>query len=76
MSVDPEASSLAAMLFSLQKGAGERNADWLKLAPAMKALVAALAKAGWPGVMSIDRPDFSLHFSEINLDGEGTALNR
>lgn len=42
----------------------------------MKALVAALAKEGWPGVMTIDRPDFSLYFSEINLDGEGIALNR
>lgn len=64
------------MLFSRQKRAGLGKADGLKLAPAIKGLVASLAKEGWPGVMIIDRPDFSRHVSEINLDGEGVALNR
>lgn len=55
--VDPETPPLAAMLFALQKRAAHEKADWLKLAPAMDALVHALLNDGSPSMTIIDRPD-------------------
>lgn len=74
--VDENALPLEAMLFSLQKRAENGKADWLKLAPAMDALVGALAKQGWPGMMIVDRPDFTVRFADIDLDGDVIAINR
>lgn len=67
---------LAAMLFALQKRAAHEKADWLKLAPAMDALVRALKAHGWSGARIIDRPDFSLLLAEIDLDGDVIAIQR
>jgi hypothetical protein len=64
------------MLFSLQKRAAEGKADWLKIAPAMDALVQVLAKEGWPSMMTIDRPDFTIQFAGIDLDGDVIAIHR
>lgn len=74
--MDPENPPLAAMLFSLQKRGAEGKSDWLKIAPAMDALVAALANQGWPGTMTIDRPDFTVQFAQIDLDGDVIAIHR
>lgn len=74
--VDPANPPLDAMLFSLQKRAAEGKADWLKIAPAMDALIGALAKQGWPSMMTIDRPDFTIQFDDIDLDGDVIAIHR
>jgi hypothetical protein len=74
--VDPETPPLAAMLFALQKRAAHEKADWLKLAPAMDALVHALLNDGSPGMTIIDRPNFTIMLDQIDLDGDVIAIQR
>ena len=74
--VDLDHPPLAAMLFALQKRAAHEKADWLKLAPAMDALVHALLNYGSPGMTIIDRPDFTVMLDQIDLDGDVIAIQR
>lgn len=74
--VDPENLQFVAMLFSLQRRAEDGNANWLKLAPAMDALVYALVKHGWGMPMTVNRPEYTIEFAEIDLDGEVIAIQR
>ena len=67
---------LEAMLYALQKRAAHEKADWLKLGPAMDALVHALGERVWSGARIIDRPDFSLPLAEVDLDGDVIAIQR
>ena len=73
---------LAAMLFALQQRAAHGEADWLKLVPAMNALVLALQKSGWVGTSTLvgtttlKGADFTIQFDEIDLDGYCIAIHR
>jgi len=74
--VDLDHPPLAAMLFALQKRAAHEKADWLKLAPAMDALVHALLNDGSLGMTIIDRPDFTVMLDQIDLDSDVIAVQR
>lgn len=67
---------LAAMLYTLQQRAAHGQADWLKLVPAMDALVLALQKSGWVGTSIIKGADFTIHLDEIDLGGYCIAIHR
>lgn len=67
---------LAAMLHALQQRAAHDRADWLKLAPAMDALVLALQNDGWVGTSTIKAADFTIQFDEIHLDGYCIGIHR
>lgn len=67
---------LEAMLYALQKRAAHEKTDWLKLVPAMDALVHALGERGWSGEQIIDRPDFTLPLAEIDLDCDVMTIQR
>lgn len=67
---------LAAMLFALQQRAAHENADWLKLAPAMDALVMALQNDGWAGTTKIEGANFTIVFDKIDLDSYCIGIHR
>jgi hypothetical protein len=67
---------LAAVLFALQQRAAHGQADWLKLAPAMDALVLALQNSGWVGMGTLKAADFTIQLDEIDLDGYCIAIHR
>ncbi|MFN5823062.1 MAG: hypothetical protein ACK44T_03445, partial [Sphingomonadales bacterium] len=74
--IDLDAPPLAAMLFALQKRAEDGKADWLKLAPAMDALVMALFNQGGAPMVTIERADFTIMLDEIDLDENVIAIQR
>lgn len=74
--LDPSAPPLAAMLFALQQRAADGNADWLKLKPAMDALVLALQKSGWVGTSTINGPNFTIELDQIDLDSYCIGVHR
>ncbi len=67
---------LAAMLFALQQRAAHGQADWLKLVPAMNALVLALQNSGWVGMSRIKGAGFTIHLDEIDLDSYCIGVHR
>lgn len=67
---------LAAMHFALQQRAAHGQADWLKLVPAMDALVLALQNSGWVGKGTIKGADFTIQLDEIDLNGYCIAIHR
>lgn len=74
--VDVNDPPLAAMLFALQTRAEDDNADWLKIAPAMEALTYALSQEGWPAMLKIDQPDFTICLDHIDPSGDVIAVQR
>ncbi len=74
--IDPENPSLAAMLFSLQKRAANGMANWLKIAPAMDALVLALFQQSSDYMLATDQPGFTIQFAKIDLNDDVIAIQR
>lgn len=74
--IDLGAPPLAAMLFALQKRAEDGKADWLKLAPAMDALVMALLNQGEAPMVTMEHADFTIMLDEIDLDENVIAVQR
>jgi len=74
--IDLDAPPLAAMLFALQKRAEDGKTDWLKLAPAMDALVMALLNCGWSQMVTMGHGDFTIMLDEIDLDENVIAIQR
>ena len=74
--IDLDAPPLAAMLFALQKRAEDGKADWLKLAPAMDALVMALLNQGEAQMATNEHGDFTIMLDEIDLDENVIAIQR
>lgn len=74
--IDLDAPPLAAMLFALQKRAEDGKVDWLKLAPAMDALVMALLNCGWSQMVTMGHGDFTIMLDEIDLDESVIAIQR
>lgn len=67
---------LAAMLYALQQRAAHGQADWLKLVPAMDALVLALQRDGRAGTTKIEGSNFTIALDEIDLDGYCIGVHR
>lgn len=67
---------LAAMLFALQQRAADGNADWLKLAPVMDALVLALQKEGQAGTTGIQGANFTIELDQVDLDSYCIGVHR
>ena len=76
LGIDLDAPPLAAMLFALQKRAEDGKADWLKLAPAMDALVIALFNRGWSQMVTMGHADFKIMLDEIDLDENVITVQR
>lgn len=74
--IDLDAPPLAAILFALQKRAEDGKADWLKLAPAMDALVSALLNQGEAPMVTMEHADFTIMLDEIDLDENVIAIQR
>jgi len=74
--IDLDAPPLAAMLFALQKRAEDGKVNWLKLAPAMDALVIALFNRGWSQMVTMGHTDFTIMLDEIDLDENVIAIQR